>query len=106
MKHQIKLFVIFLALNVVVNALLLRFFYRPKRIAILDMQNIVNGYVQSMGDRDYDEKKAEKFIAKMQGLVGKVAKDNRLIIVPRQVIFSGEDMDITEQFREALKNAK
>lgn len=105
MKQQVKIFIIFLIFSIIINALLLHFFYKPKRMAVLDMQNIVNEYIQGMGNKDYDDKEAEKFIAKMKNLTDKVARDNNLIIVPKQVVFSGEDADITEQFKEALKNA-
>lgn len=104
--ERIKLFLAFLLISLLANMLVANIFYRPKRMAVLDMQKIVDEYIKSKANGDYDEKEAEKFILLMHNLVEQIAKTNKLVIIPKQAIFGGEDMDITEQFREALKNVK
>lgn len=105
-ERRIKLFLVFWLVNILATVIVLNIFYKPKRIVVLDMQSIVSEYIQNKASGDYDEKEAEKFISKIYNLVNQIVKTNKLIIVPKQAVFGGEDMDITEQFREALKNVK
>lgn len=104
MKHNAKIFIIFLLINILINVFLINFLSKPKRIATLDLQNIKNGYVRLIVDKSTGEK--EKYIndfsVKINKLISQVSKENNLIIIPKQAVFDGEDIDLTNQFRRIL----
>lgn len=101
-KQQIKIFLIFLIFSTLINVIILNLFYRPKKVATIDVQSIKNEYVQNIANREYSAKDIDKFITKINFTIDKIAKDNNLIIVPKQAVFSGEDIDITDQFRRIV----
>ena len=107
MKQNLQLFIIILIVTTLINLILIHFLViKPKKIAVIDMQSITNEYVKNMANQEYNEEDSKKFITKINDNINQIAKDNNLIIIPKQAVFSGEDMDITEQFKEVLKNAE
>jgi hypothetical protein len=102
MRQYIKQLFIFLLFSVLINTLLFLTLYNPKRIAVLDMQEIINDYIKSAIDKENNEKDIEQFVMRLNAMVKVISQSNNLIIIPKQVVFSGEDLDVTNEFRRLL----
>jgi hypothetical protein len=102
MKQYIKSLLVFVLFSVLINVVLFTLFYKPKRVATLDLQGIINDYIKSIANRESNEREMEQFILQINDMIKDVSKENNLIIVPKQVIFYGVDIDITNEFRRLL----
>lgn len=66
------------------------------------MQEIINDYIKSAIDKENNEKDIEQFVMRLNAMVKVISQSNNLIIIPKQVVFSGEDLDVTNEFRRLL----
>lgn len=97
------LFVILL--NVLINIIIIVFFFnKPKRIAVVDFQTIKYEYAQRLINENNKEERIKEFSSKINKLIVEVSQNNNLVILPKQAVFGGEDIDLTTQFRSFLLN--
>lgn len=106
-KKYILLLGIFLfLLSVLTNLVIMNLFFKSKRIAVVDFQDIKNSYIKLLMKKPNidQENYIKDFTKKSNELIIQVSKDNNLIIFPKQAVFYGEDLDLTKQFRSILLN--
>lgn len=108
-KISIKKYILFLGiflflLSILINLLIMNLFFKPKRIAVVDFQSIKNNYIKFLAKKPNIDQEIyiKDFTKKSNELIIQVSKDNNLIILPKQAVFYGEDLDLTKQFRSIL----
>lgn len=107
-KKNIIFFVIFiLFFNILINLLILNIFYPQKRIAVVDIAEIKKDYVNFVGNQHKLDKKSQEFLIEnftkeINKFIIQVSQDNNLIVIPKQAVFGGADVDLTTQLRSIL----
>lgn len=108
---SIKKYILFLGiflflLSVLSNLLIINLFFKRKRIAVVDFQNIKNSYIKLLVKKPNIDQEIyiKDFTKKSHELIVQISKDNNLIILPKQAVFYGEDLDLTKEFRRILLN--
>ena len=107
-KKNIIFFVIFiLFFNILINLLILNIFYPQKRIAVVDIAEIKKDYVNFVGNQHKLDKKSQEFLIEnftkeINKFIIQVSQDNNLIVLPKQAVFGGADVDLTTQLRSIL----
>lgn len=107
-KKNIIFFVIFiLFFNILINLLILNIFYPQKRIAVVDIAKIKKDYVNFVGNQHKLDKKSQEFLIEnftkeINKFIIQVSQDNNLIVLPKQAVFGGADVDLTTQLRSIL----
>lgn len=104
--NLLKIFLIITIISVLVNFVLFLTIFKQKRIATVDLSLINYEYARSLnGISDFEkEKNIKDFVMRTNQLLQQIAKENNLIILPKQAIFVGEDIDLTNQIKGVLLN--
>ena len=102
----LKMFLIITIISVLVNFILFSTIFKQKRVATVDLNVINYEYARSLnGLNDFEkEKNIKNFVIRTNQLLHQIAKENNLIIFPKQAIFIGEDIDLTNQVQGVLLN--
>lgn len=101
---NIKFILISLLLSTFINIIIFSLFYKEKQIAVVDLQSINDEYTRLLVEKNPDSKneKIKLFVLKTNKILTQISKENNLIILPKQAVFSGENIDLTKQIRSVL----
>ena len=80
-------------------------FYRPIKIATIDVPFIINAFLESNSNKnlsnDEINKLADGFSSKLTIALHELSKKENLILVPKQAVISG-GKDVTKQIKNEL----
>jgi hypothetical protein len=113
-KNLLVTVIINVFISISVFMILQNTLYKPKQIAVIDLQDIVSNHIRTMtnnNNNNNDNKinnegnniiELDAFMNRLNNLLQQVSSQNNIILLPKQAILGGEDMDITEQFKGAI----
>ncbi len=105
LKELIGFGFIIILINILITFCFCEIIYnRRKRFAVIDFEGIKTRYLQTLlYQKDSErEKSIQNFVQKINKLVIQVSHDNDLILLPKQVVFGGEDLDLTKDLERVL----
>lgn len=107
MKKDYLILAIFICLiNVLINLIIINMFFQQKRIAVVDVAKIKKDYVNFIANKysksSLQQLYIENFTKEVNKFIIQVSQDNNLIVLPKQAVLSGEDIDLTKELRSNL----
>ncbi len=104
MKNIIILIILVIFTSICTSVMVGKYLLEYKKIAVVDLQTIINDYTKTIKDDINRNKKdnIKNFVTKVNISIQQISKENNLIILPKQVVLGGEDVDLTNYFREVL----